>query len=309
MIASMADSKLRDELDLRKLEVFYWVAELKSFSQAAELLSLRQPTVSAHVQELEQLVKGELLYRIRGRVSLTPLGQLLYERAKNLLAFKREAVAAVEQFHGSPSGELWVGGSNNPGEYLLPQRLGAFVKKYPGIKPILRIGDSASIVEDLLDGKVELGFVGIKNKDDRLVFEKVWDDEMVLAVPQNHPWTRRKFIHLSELRGQKFISRERGSGTMDSFRRLLRKSGHSPDSLLKIVMELGSTEAIKEAIMAGHGLSILSRISIRHELADGSLVEVPIRGFKMERDFYVVYHRARPLHPNAQAFRAFLREE
>ncbi|HWP58485.1 MAG TPA: selenium metabolism-associated LysR family transcriptional regulator [Candidatus Acidoferrales bacterium] len=303
----MGTEKIKADLDLRKLEIFYWVAELKSFSQAAELLSLRQPTVSAHIQELEQLVQGELLYRIRGRVSLTPLGQLLYERAKNLLAFKREAIAAIEQFHGAPSGELWVGGSNNPGEYLLPPRLGAFVKKYPGIKPILRIGDSASIVEDLLDGKVELGFVGVKNRDERLVFEKIGDDKMVLVVARNHPWTRRKFVQLSELRGQPFISRERGSGTMDSLRRLLRKSGQSPERLLHVVMELGSTEAIKEAIMGGYGVSILSRVSIRHELAHGSLVEVPIRGFKMERDFYLVYHRGRPLHPNAQAFRDFLK--
>src|SRR5439155_25811324 len=91
--------KLKADLDLHKLEIFYWVAELKSFSQAAELLSWRQPTVSAHVQELEKAVDGKLLYRIRGRVSLTPLGQLLAERAKNLLAFKRETVAAVELFH------------------------------------------------------------------------------------------------------------------------------------------------------------------------------------------------------------------
>lgn len=300
--------KPKHHLDLHKLEIFYWVAELKSFSQAAELLSLRQPTVSAHVQELEQLVKGELLYRIRGRVSLTPLGQLLYERAKNLLAFKREALAAIEQFHGAPSGELWIGGSNNPGEYLLPQRLGAFIKKYPGIKPILRIGDSASIVEDLLDGKVELGVVGVKNKDGRLTFEKIWDDEMVLVVSKNHPWSRRQFVNLSDLHGQKFISRERGSGTLDSFRRLLRKGRQSPDRVLNVAMELGSTVAIKEAIMAGCGISILSRISIKHELADGSLVEVPIRGLKMKRDFYLVYHRDRPLHPNAQAFREFLKQ-
>src|SRR4030095_13138381 len=112
---------------------------LKSFSQAAELLSLRQPTISAHVQELEKLVGGKLFYRIRGRVSLTPLGQLLEEKAKNLLAFKRETVAAVEQFHGTLSGELWVGGSNVPGEYLLPQKLGEFIKKYPQVKLILRI--------------------------------------------------------------------------------------------------------------------------------------------------------------------------
>lgn len=299
--------KLKADLDLHKLEIFYWVADLKSFSQAAELLSLRQPTVSAHIQELENALGGKLLYRIRGRVSLTPLGQLLEERAKNLLAFKRETVAAVEQFHGTLTGELWVGGSNTPGEYLLPQKLGAFNQKYPEVKPILRIGDSAGIVEDVLDGKVELGFVGSKGNDTRLSFAKIWKDEMVLAVPKGHRWSRQKHVQLTDLRSEKFISRERGSGTLDSFRRLLAKGRQSGEGLLDVSMELGSTEAVKEALMAGFGISILSRISIRHELAEGSIVEVPIRGLTMQRDFYEVYHSRRLLHPIAQAFRAFLK--
>lgn len=299
--------KFKADLDLHKLEIFYWVAELRSFSQAADLLSLRQPTVSAHIQELEQSVGGKLLYRIRGRVSLTPLGQLLAERAKNLLAFKRETIAAVELFHGTLSGELWIGGSNIPGEYFLPQRLGAFTKKYPAVRPILRIGDSAGIIDDLLDGKVELAVVGYKAEDSRLRFEKIWDDEMILAVPKDHPWGRRKSIQVSDLKTEKFISRERGSGTLESMRQLLAKSGEPADAVLTISMELGSTEAIKEAVLAGYGISILSRIAIRQELADGRLVEVPIRDLVMERGFYEVYHGRRPLHPNAQAFRDFLR--
>jgi DNA-binding transcriptional LysR family regulator len=301
--------KLKGDLDLYKLEIFYWVAELKSFSQAAELLSVRQPTISAHVQELEKLVGGKLLYRIRGRVSLTPLGELLVERAKNLLTFKRETVAAVEQFHGTLSGELWVGGSNVPGEYLLPQRLGAFIKKYPAIKPILRIGDSAGIVDDVLDGKVELGFVGFKGDNTRLAFEKIWDDEMILAVPKDHPWSQRKSVQLTDLKAEKFIVRERGSGTLDSLRHLLAKSTESLEELLNISMQLGSTEAIKSALLSGFGISILSRISISHEIAEGSLVEVPIRGLRMERGIYQVHHSRRPLHPIAQAFRTFLKTE
>jgi DNA-binding transcriptional LysR family regulator len=299
--------KLKADLDLHKLEIFYWVAELKSFSRAAELLSLRQPTVSAHVQELEEAVGGKLLYRIPGKISLTPLGQMLAEKASTLLAFKREAVAAVEQFHGTLSGELWVGGSNVPGEYLLPQKLGAFTKLYPAVKPILRIADSAGVLEDVLDGKVGIGFVGYKAKDARLHFEKIWRDEMVLAVPKGHSWSRRRFVEVSELRTENFLARERGSGTLDSFRRLLSKGHRLPDKLLHISMELGSTEAVKSALLAGFGISILSRISIRHELADGRLVEVPIRGMILERDFFQVVHRHRPLHPIAQALRAFLK--
>jgi DNA-binding transcriptional LysR family regulator len=96
---------------------------------------------------LEKALGGNLLYRIPGKVSLTPLGQLLAEKARTLLAFKRETVAAVEQFQGKLIGELWVGGSNIPGEYLLPRKLGAFIKKHPEVKPVLRIGDSAGIVK------------------------------------------------------------------------------------------------------------------------------------------------------------------
>jgi len=301
-------AKIKADLDLHKLEIFYWVAEHKSFSQAAELLSLRQPTVSAHVQELEKAVGGKLLYRIPGKVSLTPLGLMLAERAKNLLAFKRETVAAVEQFHGTLSGELWVGGSSIPGEYLLPQKLGEFTKKYPKVKPILRIGDSAGIVNDLLDGKVEIAFVGFKGDDVRLTFEKVWDDEMVLAVPKGHPWSKRKNVTLDDLRSEKFISREHGSGTLDSIRQLLAKHKQPAQELFNISMELGSTEAVKEALLAGYGFSILSRISIRHEVDEGSIVEVPIRGLQLDRAFYQVFHRRRPLHPIAQTFRAFLKQ-
>ncbi len=300
-------AKTKADLDLHKLEIFYWVAEHKSFSQAAELLSLRQPTVSAHVQELEKAVGGKLLYRIPGKMSLTPLGLMLAERAKNLLTFKRDTVAAIEQFHGTLSGELWVGGSSIPGEYLLPQKLGEFTKKYPHVKPILRIGDSAGTVADLLDGKVEIAFVGFKGADARLTFAKIWNDEMVLAVPKGHPWGKRKSVSVADLRTEKFISREHGSGTLDSIRQLLAKHWQTGNEPLNITMELGSTEAVKEALMAGYGISILSRISIRNELKEGTIVEVTIRGLDMERGFYEVIHSRRPLHPIAQVFRDFLK--
>ena len=300
--------KVKADLDLRKLEIFYWVAELKSFSHAAELLSLRQPTVSAHVQELEEACGGKLLYRVHGRVSLTPLGELLVERAKSLVAFKREMHAAVEQFHGTLRGELWVGGSNIPGEYLLPPRLGAFRKKYPEVKPILRIRDSAGIIDDVLDGKVEIGYIGAKATDPRLEAKKCWNDEMVLAVPKGHAWASKKFVRLEDLASEDFVSREHGSGTLDSFRQLLAHGRRSLDKILRVSMELGSTEAVKEAIRAGCGISILSRVSIRHELSEGSLVEVPIRGLAMRRDIYEICHKNRPLHPIAQAFRDFLRQ-
>ena len=300
--------KSKDDLDLRKLELFYWVAELKSFSLAADHLSLRQPTVSAHVRELEEKLGGKILNRVGGGVTPTALGQLLLEQAKALLGLKRETLAALDHFHGRVRGELLIGGSNIPGEYVLPRKLGAFIKKYPKVKPILRIGDSAGIVETVLDGEVELGFVGFKGEDRRLSFQKIWRDEMVLTVPKGHPWARHKSVDISVLAKENFISREAGSGTLRSIRNLLSRKGQEPDKLLRVVMELGSTEAIKEALIAGLGVSILSRTSIQREIQDGLLKEVAIRGLKLERDFFLLFHRRRPLSPVSQAFIHFLKQ-
>jgi len=300
-------AKVKEDLDLRKLEVFYWVAEFKSFSLAADHLSLRQPTVSAHIRELEESLGAKVLNRVGGEVTPTALGQVLVERAKALLALKRETLAALHNFQGRVRGELLVGGSNIPGEFILPGKLGAFIRKYPEVRPFLRIGDSAGIVEMVLDGKVELRFVGFKGEDGRLTFQGIWKDEMVLAVPKNHPWARLKAVDLKDLKDAGFISREGGSGTLRSLRRLIMRKGQEPEKLLNVAMELGSTAAIKEALIAGLGVSILSRTSIQREIEDGLLKEVPIRGLKLERDFYQVYHRQRTLSPVSQAFIHFLK--
>ncbi|MEE9144231.1 MAG: selenium metabolism-associated LysR family transcriptional regulator [Candidatus Binatia bacterium] len=300
-------AKVKIDLDFRKLEVFYWVAELKSFSRAAEHLSLRQPTVSAHIHELEEKLGSKILNRVGGNVSPTALGRILFQQAKALLSLKRETLAAVESFQGRVKGDLLVGGSNIPGEYILPGKLGSFIQKYPEVKPILRIGDSAEIVEDVLDGKVEVGFVGFRGENRSLSFHRIWKDEMVLAVPKGHPMSRLKAVSLKDLRGEKFISREGGSGTLRSFRDLLNRRGVEPDKLLNVSMELGSTEAIKEALIAGLGVSILSKSSILREIRDGILKQIPIRGLKLERDFYQVFHRQRSLSPVSQAFIQFLK--
>ena len=301
-------TKVKDELDLHKLEVFYWVAELKSFSLAAGHLSLRQPTVSAHIRELEENLGSKLLSRVGGEVTPTNLGHILLERARALLELKRETLAAVDGYQGKVRGELRVGGSNIPGEYILPAKLGAFIRKYPEVKPVLRIGDSAGIVEEVIDGKVEVGFVGFKGEDRRLSFHRTWRDEMVLVVPKHHPWGRLRSIDLKDLSKAHYISREGGSGTLRSFRKLLARKGHVLESVLNVTMELGSTAAIKEALLGGLGVSILSKTSVQRDLQDGLLKIVPIRGFKLERDFYQVFHRSHLLSPVSLAFIHFLKQ-
>jgi DNA-binding transcriptional LysR family regulator len=295
------------DLDLYKLEVFHWVAEFKSFSAAATYLLLRQPTVSAHVRTLEEQLGAKLFNRVGGKIAPTSFGQHLLESAKKVLALKKETLALMDQFHGVVRGELFIGGSNIPGEYILPAKLAAFGRRYPEVKPILRIGDSSDIAQTVLEGAVEIGFVGFRSQNGRLAFRKIWKDEMVLAVPKNHPWGRLKSIGVGELRKEGFISREGGSGTLRSFRRLLLCKGYEHEKVLRVIMELGSTEAIKEALIAGRGFSILSRTSIRRELRHGFLRQVPIRGLKLQRDFYQVVHRQRVLSPVSHAFIEFLK--
>ncbi|MFQ5682398.1 MAG: selenium metabolism-associated LysR family transcriptional regulator [Candidatus Binatia bacterium] len=300
-------AKVKTDLDLPKLEIYYWVAELRSFSLAAARLSLTQPTVSAHIRDLEDKLGSKLLNRVGREVTPTALGQVLLERAKALLSLKRETLAALNQFQGKVQGELLIGGSTIPGEYVLPGKLGVFVQSYPEVKPILRIGDSAEIVQAVLDGEVELGFIGFKGGDGRLSSHKIWRDEMVLAVPKGHLWSRLKSVNLYDLKQARFISREGGSGTLRSFRSLLSGKRQEPEKLLNVIMELGSTEAVKQALIAGIGISILSRTAIQREVQDGLLKAIPIRGLKLERDFYLIFHRHRTLSPVSQAFIQFLK--
>ena len=166
-------SRATDDLDLHKLEIFYWVTELASFSLAAEHLSLRQPTISAHMRSLEQQIGEKLCDRIGGRVVPTPTGKLLKQQATRLLKLKSETLAALDAVRGKVRGEFRLGGSSVPGEYILPGKLGKFVREFSEVKPILRIGDSEEIVEAILDGEVEIGFVGFKSIDRRLSWQSI----------------------------------------------------------------------------------------------------------------------------------------
>lgn len=299
-------SKVKRDLDLRKLEIFYWVAELHSFSLAAEHFAIRQPTVTAHIRSLEQQLGSRLFARYGGKFDLTPSGRLLYEQAGAVLKLKNQTLAALDRIQGKVEGELRVGGSNVPGEYILPGMLGGFVARFPEVRPVLRIGDSAAVVAALLDGVVELGFTGFRAHHRWLSYRKTWQDEMVVAVPANHPWAGLKQLPLQDLGKHPFIARESGSGTLRSFQQLVVRGGHDPDRLLKVGMELGSNAAVKEALMEGHGFSILSRAAIRREVRHGLIRELRIEGLDLIRPFYRVTHRDRPLAPVSRAFLQFL---
>ncbi len=295
-------------LDLSKIEVFLHVARRKSFSWAAEELGLRQPTVSAHVRTLEQKLGGKLFDRMGREVALTPLGKLLYDQAQKLGAWQEEVKAALEQFYGRVAGRLLLGASTIPGEYLLPSHLSRFKKAYPEVQPALEIGDSRRILKAVEAGELEVGVVGVhpEGEAEPLAFEALWQDRLVLVVSDSHPWGGRGRVSLRELFSEEWIIREPGSGTREVFWRFLQKKGYDP-SRLRIHLELGSTEAVKQALLAGLGISVLSETAVGSELKAGTLKAVLVSGFRLTRTFYLVHLRHRTLSPVAQTFCRWIR--
>ncbi|HXD95246.1 MAG TPA: selenium metabolism-associated LysR family transcriptional regulator [Candidatus Acidoferrum sp.] len=292
-------------MDLRRLEIFVKVAELGSFSRAAEALFLTQPTVSEHVRALEDELGVQLLDRLGRGTTPTRAGTLLLGYALRMLTLAREAVQAIEQFQGRVSGELTIGGSSIPGEYVVPALIGAFRGKYPDVRISLLIGSSREVQQWVEEGRVEIGVVGAAPSGRALQARQLMDDEIVVVVGADHPWSTRKTVSLDELKAEPMIVRERGSGSRETFERALEGVGLDLGAF-RIVGEMASTQAIKQAVRAGVGLSLISRRAVLDECRARLLVCVTIRDLTISRAFHLVTHRDRSRSPLAQAFLAFL---
>ena len=293
-------------MDLWRLHIFCKVVELRSFSRAASSVYLSQPTVSSHIKDLEDHFECKLIDRLGREVAPTKAGELLYEYAAKMIALKENAERALAEFQGLVRGHLTIGGSTIPGGYILPPLLGKFKQAYPQVTVTLIESDTAGIIQDTLEGRVELGIVGAKAREIQLVQEKVMDDEMYLIVPKGHKWAAAGHVRLEELIKEPFIMREPGSGTRKSIEQVLDKSGHWSGQL-NVVAEMGSTEAVRQAIKAGVGVSILSECAVGDELATGTLKKVGINGIRFQRAFYLIVHKHRTQSPLCHAFVTFLK--
>jgi DNA-binding transcriptional LysR family regulator len=295
-------------VDLRQLEIFVKVAELGSFSKAADALFLTQPTVSEHVRALEDEFGLRLLDRLGRGAAVTRAGQLLWSYATRMLALSREARQAMDSFQGRLSGELIIGGSTIPGEYVLPAFVGRFKDKYPDISITLLIGDSQAVIDWVADGRAELGMAGARIAHRGVDYKELMPDEVVVIVPATHPWHGRKQITVDELQGEPLLLRERGSGTRAALEAALGNAGIDLDSF-RVVGEMGSTQAIKQAVKAGVGISLVSRRAVEEECKSGLIWCVRVKDFKVTRSFYLATHKERSRSPIAEAFRCFLEAE
>lgn len=295
-------------MDLWRLQIFCRVVELGSFSKAAKAVYLSQPTVSSHIKDLENHFECKLVDRLGREVIPTKAGSLLYDYATRIIALKQEAENTLTEFQGKIKGHLTIGGSTIPAGYILPPLLGKFKEDYPGVVVTLIQGDTGRIIRDTLEGNVELGIVGAKAQEAQLVQKKIIDDEMFLIVPRKHRWATKRHVVMDELVREPFIMREPGSGTRKSMEQVLEKAGQ-PVGALNVVAEMGSTEAIRQGIKAGVGVSILSECAVGEELDAGSLKKVKIRGLSFKRAFYLTVHRKRTQSPLCRTFIKFLDRE
>lgn len=276
-------------MNFKQLEAFIWVAELQSFTRAAKQLYMSQPAISFQIKALEEDLQVTLFQRTEKKVTLTEAGRLLYPEAKQMLGHYDRIRTGLEALRGLKVGHLVIGASTIPGEYLLPAYIGAYRKKYPGVRVSLRIAGSGDVIRWVQEREIDLGIVGADPKADNLIFTKWLSDELVLIVPSEHSWSG-KIIEISELVGEEIILREEGSGTRKSMEQILLENGMNIEKL-SIEMELGSTRSVVSAVEAGMGIGFVSRYAATDSLTTGKLGEAKLRGINMKRHFYLTrYH-------------------
>jgi DNA-binding transcriptional LysR family regulator len=260
----------------RRLKVFHTVARLLSFTKAAEELHMTQPAVTFQVRQLEEYFNTRLFDRTHNKVSLTPAGERVAEFAERIFDLYAEMESGVRDLTGEISGALTIGASTTIAEYLLPALLGEFKNQYPDINLRLKVSNSEGIVSMVEHNVIDLGVVESAVNNKNLIVEVCHEDQLVLVAAPDHELVKRGGkVNASDIVRYPFVSREEGSGTRDVVMQYLMEHKVSPGDMT-FSLELGSPEAIKGAVEAGMGITILSRSIIGKELKLNMLVELPL---------------------------------
>lgn len=286
------------------MRVFQAVATQLSFTRAAAELSISQPGVSFHIKALEREYGTGLFERVGKRLYLTDAGRTLIAYVQRMSVMEAEARVAMEELKGLQSGLLVVGASATIGIYLLPEVVGEFRKRHPGIKVSLRVSNKRQTIERLLRNELDYGLVASPVANPMLVTEPYLGDELVVIVSPHHRFAREPVIYPGELRRETFLVREEGSGTQELMEERLQQLGIEPAD----TMQLGSTEAIKQAVAANLGISTASRYSVEAELASGRICAANVPALKMHRRLLLLHHKDKRLSMTAIAFRLLLQE-
>lgn len=292
-------------MDLKTLEVFCRIVELRSFTRAAEDVSLTQPTVSGHIKDLESELGLPLLDRAGRTVTPTRAGEILYGYARRILELRAEAQRAIGEHKWGLAGDLALGASSLPGAYVLPPLVAEFKRLHPAAAITLHVQGSREIVRGVGDGIYDVGMVGARFEEGRVRYDRYLQDELVLAVLASHPWAGRRAVRVQDLASQAILMRERGSGTRKVMEQALSEHGLDADRL-RVALEVTSNEAVRQALKAGAGVAVISRRAIEDDIQAGAVAALRFHEMRLMRDIFLVTHRTRSRSPLGKAFVAFL---
>jgi DNA-binding transcriptional LysR family regulator len=290
------------QLNLHQLYIFHAVAEQHSFSRAAETLFLSQPGVSLQVKALERSVGMRLFEKAGRTLRLTPAGEELYAYSEKIFALLSETQLVMEELHGARRGAIKVAASTTAGIYVVPAALGAFHRRNPAIKLTLDVVNRFTVQEHLLNDEIDLAVMGLIEDAHDLEVAKFVPNQLVVIAPPGHPLASRQRIPLAELAGELFLLREKGSGTRTDIEHIFARA----EAPLKVGMELRSSGAIKQAVAADLGISVMPRSAIELELLTERVVILDVAGFPIQRHWSLARRKGRHLSSAAYALWLFL---
>jgi DNA-binding transcriptional LysR family regulator len=295
------------ELNFHQLRVFYTVARCNSFSRAADALDISQPAVSIQVQELERTLGMTLLHRRSRGVKLTEVGETVYGYAHRIFSLSSEMQETLRDVQGLQAGHLTLGASTTPGEYILPVAIGRFRQRHPGIQVTLQISNTRAIVNYILQRELDLGMIGadLRSDNQELAVSTYTMDQIVLVAGCSQPIARGRSVTLEDVLEQGLVVREEGSATRKTAEEQFAQLGMSP----RIVLELGSNQAVKLAAEAGAGVGVISRYGVVAEVKAGLLRVLDVEGWNCTRPLTLVYLKERRLSPAQRSFLDLLETE
>src|SRR5262245_8041110 len=292
-------------MNFNQLLAFYAVARERSFTRAAKSLEISQPAVTRRISEMERAHEIKLLERTSRKVALTEQGKLLMSYVERMVGLADEAEIALKSLAGLKSGRIEIGASRPVANAYLSPIAVAFKQKFPGVVPAIHVENSQWILEQVLGFRVDLGIIGLKPRHPDLTVQPCFDEKLVLVVPPNHAWAKRKSIKLEALNGQRLIMHEKGQGKREFVNSGLDKKRIKP----VIAMEVGSNEAIKRAVEGNIGLAFFPPSVVDAEIKEGVFKALNISDVRLALSFNVVYHREKRSSPLIRAFMEVLKNQ
>lgn len=274
------------------LKVFLTVAEQGSFTKAAALLHLTQPAVSQHIRSLESDLGAHLIDRNNRMIRLTRAGEIVEEHARQIVQTEDHMRRVVAGLSNDIAGPLHIGASYSIGEYMLPAVLALFCRDNPQVEPTIEIGNTHDIASLVARGQLDVGLVEGTYSPAEVATQTLGEDQMILVANPDHPFLKDEHVTSSQLSTECWILREEGSGTREMSDRILQEQSILPQR----TMTFSSTQAIKEAVRAGLGISVLSTSTVQMELELGMLREIQFEGLPITRTLFVVV-RSSSFHP------------